>query len=51
MDLHYDTLLEKLIKLTPETSIELTNQEAALYGVEYADKLPIEDYQQEVNHE
>lgn len=51
MDMHYNNLIDKLVKLSTHNSVELTSQEAILYGVEYADKLPIEDSREENNHE
>ncbi|MBD1430211.1 MULTISPECIES: hypothetical protein [Sphingobacterium] len=37
MDKHYKSLLEKLTLLASLKSVELTPEEALLYGVEYCD--------------
>jgi hypothetical protein len=51
MDMHYNNLMGKLVKLSTHNAVELTSQEATLYGVEYADKLPIEESGEENDHE
>jgi len=43
--------MEKLASLSTNNSIDLNLAEALLYGVEYADKLPIEDFRKEDDNE
>lgn len=46
MDKHLKSLLDKLDMLSSQDEIELTPYEAELYGVDYADILPPEEYQE-----
>lgn len=39
MEKHYKSLFEKLAILASENSVELTPEEALLYGVEYCDNI------------
>ena len=39
MDKHYISLQEKLVLLSDANSIELTPEEALLYGVEYSNNI------------
>lgn len=51
MDKHLKTLLEKLAMLTWQDEIELNPQEAKLYGIQYADIFPLEEYKEGVDDE
>ena len=45
MDIHLNSLIEKLAMLTTQDEIELNPFEAEIYGIANSDILPLEEYQ------